>query len=370
MNIKILTANLRRIGGEQRVAIEEIIGLKNKGYNVKGYSFLGTKDFWILKGIPIIFYPNLKLPLLKQSFNCWLSWYLPPKTKGDILICHGNATFPIGHKIKNKLSKIKYIPYFHTLYGYAHPLTLFRPFRNFAFHRMERKMLYKDLVNADHIITNSTFMTDRLLNIHPNLTAEITVIHPGVKEPKKPELHIRRKKLGFTLTRIHRGKQLEFLLEVIKEIPDIKWIIAGAITPHIRIIRKKILDLKLKERVKILPSISEELLEYLYYSACVFVHANVETFGMPALEALVHGCPIVHPYPSGIWDVAQDGIQGYQVEQNNREDFVDKINKILENPPLRAKMSEKGKDLINKVSWNAHLDALEDLINSSISPAS
>ncbi len=370
MNIEIITANLGRIGGEQRVAIEEIKGLRNRGYNVRGYSFLGSKNFWILKGIPHILYPNLKLPLLKQSFNCWLSWYIPSKINGDLLICHGDATFPLGHKLKKQSKTIKYIPYFHTLYGFAHPLSLFQPLRQFSFRNYEKNMIMKYIKNADHIITNSTFMTELLLDAHPNVNAEITVIHPGISKPKKNNLIQQRKEFGLTLTRIHRGKRLEFLLEVLNEIPDIKWIIAGAITPHIKHIQQKILDLKLEKRVKIISSVTETQLEQLYNNASIFVHANEETFGMPALEALVHGCPIIHPYPSGVWDIAQDGKHGYQVERDNLEDFINKTNKLLNDPRRRARMGENGKALINKVSWNVHLDALEKLVNSVNSSSS
>lgn len=360
MKIGVLVPTLVRRGGVPRVAIEETKGLIKLGYNAVCYSFVGKRKLWeIFADTPITLYPNIPFPFLKQSLNCWLAWHISPKVDADVAVCHDAATLPIGYNLKKKRG-IKYVPYMHDIFGYAHPLAYFSYFRHRFFRSVEAKMEMEHLSYADLLIVNSSFMIKQLLDIHSRLDVKTRILHPAVYLPKP--LGIKRENFVLAATRLHRGKRLEFLLEVFAQIPEAKLVIAGTPTPHIPIFLRKIKQLNLTNRVQIISPVSEKQLGQLYWKARLFVHANEESFGMPALEALAHGCPIIHPYPSGIWDLAEDGVHGFKVDKNDTQDFINRVSQLLHDDQLAKKIGENGIQLAKENTWENHNKKLEEYL--------
>lgn len=360
MKVNVLVPSLIRIGGVPRTAIEETKGLNRLGHKTVCYSFIGNKGAWeIFDDVPIELYPNIHFPLFRQSFNPWLAWRIHHQINADVVVCHDAATFPVGCRLQEKKG-IKYVPYVHDLFGYAHPLALSSTFRHKFFRHIEIKMQMEHLSKADLIIFNSSHMIKQVLEFHPILNDNYKILNPAVHPI--PSSNVKREDFILVVTRIHRGKRLEFLIDVISKIPDIKLVIAGTPTHHLSIIQKKISELNLTKRVKLFSPVSEMQLRLLYLKARVFVHANLESFGMPALEALAHGCPIIHPYPSGIWDLAEDGIHGYKVRQGNSDDFIEKIQRLMSDFQLAEKMGEHGIKLAERNSWEIHNKKLESYL--------
>ena len=80
---------------------------------------------------------------------------------------------------------------------------------------------------------------------------------------------------------------------------------------------------------------------------------------MPALEALAHGCPIIHPYPSGIWDLAQDCVHGFKVKHDEPQDFINRLDQLVHDDELARKMGERGIELARRNTWRKHNQKLE-----------
>lgn len=359
MQVHVVVPTLIRRGGVPRTAIEETKGLRKRGHKAVCYSFTGNRNLWeIFEDTPIELYPDIPFPFMRQSLNCWIAWHIPNRIKTDVVICHDAAALPIGYDLKKKGAK--YVPYMHDIFGYAHPLAISSTFRHLFFRPIEAKMELEHLSAADLMIVNSSYMIKQLREVHPNLKVKTEIIHPSVYLPEPSD--IKREDFILALTRIHLGKRIEFLLDVISQIPDAKMIIAGTPTPHLPIIVNRIRELNLSKRVKLFSPVSEKQLSQLYQSARLFVHANEESFGMPALEALAHGCPIIHPYPSGIWDIAEDGVHGFKVDKDDPQDFINKITRLKDDEGLARSMGENGVKQAKKYTWEYHNDKLEQCI--------
>lgn len=357
MRVHVLVPTLIRRGGVPRTAIEETKGLRRLGHEAVCYSFTGRRGMWeIFEDTPIELYPNIPFPFLRQSLNCWIAWRIPHPIDADAVVCHDAATLPVGYGLKGK-GRVRYVPYMHDIFGYAHPLALSSTFRHVFFRPVEARMEMEHLSKADLLIVNSSYMIQQLLEVHPTLDVDTKILHPSVHPP--PPSKVEREDFVLVVTRIHRGKRLEFLLDVIAQMPDMRVVIAGTPTPHLPIIMRRIRDLNLTERVQIFSPVSERQLSQLYRRARVFVHANEESFGMPALEALAHGCPIVHPYPSGIWDLAEDGVHGFKVDQEDPQDFTERIGRLMDDERLAERMGRNGVRLAMKYSWEYHNKKLE-----------
>lgn len=92
----------------------------------------------------------------------------------------------------------------------------------------------------------------------------------------------------------------------------------------------------------------EELL-YLYRHAACFVFPSLyEGFGLPILEAMAAGCPVVAYDNSSIPEVAGDACLLIETGAS----MVKPVSTLLENPGLRAKYAAKGKRHAAKFSWD------------------
>lgn len=125
-------------------------------------------------------------------------------------------------------------------------------------------------------------------------------------------------------------------------------------------------ELGLSEMVTFYGARDQECLPYYYSLADVLVMpSNYESFGMVALEAMASGTPVIASEVGGLAFLVQDGITGFQVPYLDPEELAGKINLLVENPALRAEMSEAAVRHAQTYDWSLIADkivaAYEDL---------
>lgn len=83
--------------------------------------------------------------------------------------------------------------------------------------------------------------------------------------------------------------------------------------------------------------------ETFWNRASIFAFPSFdEAFGLVVVEAMQHGIPVVTTNEGGIPDIVQDGKTGYICERKNVEQLANKIEKLLNDPPLRQKLGKAG----------------------------
>lgn len=109
------------------------------------------------------------------------------------------------------------------------------------------------------------------------------------------------------------------------------------------------------ERIKILDFINNESLKYLYTGAFSFVFPSIyEGFGLPPLEAMALGCPVVTSNNSCLQEVC--GEAALYVNPYDTDDIRKAIEKLINQPELRNKLIDLGKE-------RAKLFSLENYAN-------
>jgi len=112
------------------------------------------------------------------------------------------------------------------------------------------------------------------------------------------------------------------------------------------------------EDILIIPFVSEEELPLLYTGATVFVFPSIyEGFGLPPLEAMACGCPVISSNISSMPEVLGDAclyFNPYDVNQISKT-----ILEILHSETLREKLRKEGFEKVKSYS-------LEKMVNSLI----
>jgi len=88
----------------------------------------------------------------------------------------------------------------------------------------------------------------------------------------------------------------------------------------------------------------------LYNTAAVFVMPSVyEGFGLPAIEAMQCGCPMVTTKGGSLPEVAGDA--AYYVDGYDIHSIANGIGEVYFSPELQQDLSEKGISQSKKFSW-------------------
>lgn len=96
--------------------------------------------------------------------------------------------------------------------------------------------------------------------------------------------------------------------------------------------------------------LSEEELVLLYKNAESFVMPSLEEgFGIPVLEAMVCGCPVVSSNQGSLPEVA--GNAALYFNPKNENEWIEKITKILTDKKLRKYLINNGKKRYKEFSW-------------------
>ncbi|HEX6925674.1 MAG TPA: glycosyltransferase family 4 protein [Longimicrobiaceae bacterium] len=163
-----------------------------------------------------------------------------------------------------------------------------------------------------------------------------------------------------------------FVEHVMPRLPeDVVYLLGGSgpMTPRIQeIVRHR----NLRDRVRVLGRISEEMLLTLFRGADLFVMPNIpvpgdmEGFGVVMLEAGLCGLPILAADLEGIRDVVRDGENGMLLPAGDADAFARAIESFRHNPGrLEAASRSSVQATLSRFSWEVvveqYLEALRPL---------
>ena len=110
-------------------------------------------------------------------------------------------------------------------------------------------------------------------------------------------------------------------------------------------------DKDVSKKIIITGYIDDEDLASVYSNAMMFVYPSMyEGFGLPILEAMKCGVPIVASNTSSIPEVVGDA--GILVDPNNQIELASAILSVYENNTLREELTSKSLEQANSFSWS------------------
>lgn len=104
-------------------------------------------------------------------------------------------------------------------------------------------------------------------------------------------------------------------------------------------------------------------LPYIYSGAKAFLYTSLrESFGIPILESMACGCPIITSNTSAIPEVAGSG--AILIDPYNIEEIANMIEKVIEDIEFREKTIGYGLERVKQFSWENTAKELIKLYNS------
>jgi glycosyltransferase involved in cell wall biosynthesis len=114
--------------------------------------------------------------------------------------------------------------------------------------------------------------------------------------------------------------------------------------------------------VRFLGFVPIEELRVFYDAAKIFVFASLyEGFGLPPLEAMAHGTPVVASNVSALPEVVGDA--AVLVNPENVFDIMRALHRVLTDQTLRARMKERGYKQAAKFSWDVSVRRVLEVYN-------
>ncbi len=132
--------------------------------------------------------------------------------------------------------------------------------------------------------------------------------------------------------------------------PDLKLIIIGDDLSGNPDLRRTVVRSGVQNDVRFLGFIPIEVLRIFYDEAKVFVFPSLyEGFGLPPLEAMAHGTPVVTSNVSSLPEVV--GNAAVLVNPENVFEIMRALHRVLMDQSLRNRMKERGYQQAAKFSW-------------------
>jgi glycosyltransferase involved in cell wall biosynthesis len=105
-----------------------------------------------------------------------------------------------------------------------------------------------------------------------------------------------------------------------------------------------------QDRVKFLDFVPDEDLPLFYQNALCFVLPSLyEGFGLPVLEAMKYGCPVITSNVSSLPEAGGDAALYFNPEDIS--DIAANLRLMITKPQLRKELIKKGFEQIKKFSW-------------------
>ena len=223
------------------------------------------------------------------------------------------------------------------------------------------------LARADYLITDSGVVRQELIERFGLAPEKVRAIYLGADARFKPRGHqqteavlaryglVHGRYVAFIGT-VEPRKGLSVLLDAWGQLPDAlrqayPLVIAGAPGWQNVDLLARIQVLQSRGEVKYLRFVAADELPFIYSGATVFTYPSVyEGFGLPVLEAMASGVPVICTDGTSMAEFAQGAVALF--EPGRSEALASALGALLEDKALRCELIRKGGVQAEMFSWS------------------
>ncbi|HYH11218.1 MAG TPA: glycosyltransferase family 1 protein [Thermomicrobiales bacterium] len=225
---------------------------------------------------------------------------------------------------------------------------------------------------ARRIIVPSRFTANDLVVHHPEAEPRVDVVRHGVDQAFRPATqtaiddtlgrHSVAAPYALSVGTIQPRKDYTTLVEAVARYnqrqPDdpLNLVIAGRRGWLVERVLDEIEPFRAAARLTILTDVEDTELPALYSGALAYVQpSRFEGFGMPVLEAMACGAPVVFADATALPEVA--GEAGLAFPTGNAAELADRLQVLIGDPNLRLQLSRRGIERAKRLTWHRSASA-------------
>ena len=257
----------------------------------------------------------------------------------------------------------------------VYDLTVFSEHYMLPWHRKAvfRWFLARALRKADDIVTASATIRRDIVREFGVPAENIRVIYPWVRDefflpPPEGEACVAGEYILYLGVRIAH-KNIEGILRAFailaERFPELKLVIAGSRCSTPDMVDQWKEDPRVKGRIVEMSGLTDDEIRNLLAGAKALVHPSfAEGFGLPPLEAMAAGVPVVCSDIAVLREV-YGGAAAHYVDPKNPASIARGVKDVLTNPVLANTLREKGKDRAAMFRRNDAVGKYIDLIEAN-----
>jgi len=380
--MKILFASITTgLTGGVRYMFEVANGLKERGHDVKIVALTGDHSWFKNLKVDIIYKP-LNLNMFRSTMYSLYKFYSHialqnvkrtpygffRSISSKLLGVRPDSIIELAELIKDFDADVTIATYYLTAFSVwfsqnKNPFYLMQDFPELVEGnegKLGLNMFYHSLKLPFSFITVSSYAKQLIVENNP--TSKVTIAHPGVDlnifRPRRTNTQNQKKRV-MVILRGSRVKGDEVALEVLKSVNKkvpIHVVFVGGKSLVRQYSKTKGFDFE----YSVFSNVSDEVLAELYSSSDVFLHTSyAESFGLPPLEAMACGTPVVMTDNKGSRDYAVNGFNALISQPGDVKSLVDNLLKVLQDDKLRDKLIENGLEIAKKFIWEKTVENFE-----------
>jgi glycosyltransferase 2 family protein len=387
-------------GGGERIVIEEVLGLRRRGFEVECYAptvdasrcypdLIGeVRVRTFLPQLPRWFPYREAVQMAAASLLMPLyAWRL--RGIDAIVACNQPSAWIAWWA--SRLIDVPYVVYLNQPNRLVYPRSIDREtgwvanadYRLLAaiVLRATRFVAWADrrsVQEADQLLVNGDYIGDIIRGIYRSEAVDCPagchVAASGFPLPREARFSggltingypIRRPYVLLT-NRHYPQKRFDLAMRAIDEVrkrhPKVQLVIPGPATSHTAALKALAAELKLDDGVLFLGAITEGELNRLYEGAAVYVYpAPEEDFGMGVIESMAKGVPVVAWNQAGP-TVTVGPATGHLAEPLEVADYAKGIISLLDDPAANQATGERAFEWARRFDWERHIDKLETAV--------
>lgn len=207
---------------------------------------------------------------------------------------------------------------------------------------------------ASRVFTISLASKDDIIREYKIASDKVHVTYPGLNSLSKVKSRMDRGDYILFVGTLQPRKNIERLVEafsiVKSKYPDLSLFVVGKkgwLYDQILDAPKKF---NVSESVKFIDFADDsELSEFYKKAKCFVLPSLYEGFGLPVIEAMQNGCPVIISNVSSLPEAGGDA--ALYVNPEDSKDIASKIDTLLSDEKLRDQLVKKGYEQVKKFSW-------------------
>lgn len=225
---------------------------------------------------------------------------------------------------------------------------------------------------SSRIITGSSFVKDDVAQFAHIAKDKMTVTYEAADAIEEPPLAIpglESKQFLLYVGRPTPHKNLERLIEAFVSLgarhPELALVLAGKKDRNYRRIEVGIQQRGIANIV-FTDFVTEGQLRWLYEHCAAYVFPSLsEGFGLPGLEAMKHGAPVVSSNATCLPEIYGDAARYF--DPRDVKAMADAINEVLTDKTLRQKLVKAGHQQVKKYSWRRMAEQTLEVYKKALS---